>query len=91
MDPKTTALVLIEFQNDFTSDGGSLHGAVAEVMDATDTVGLPTLTDIMAELDHRADQGLTGQAGGRAGTAFRFRSRVVFRSPCKDIACPATA
>ncbi len=39
MDPKTTALVLIEFQNDFTSEGGSLHGAVAEVMAATDTVG----------------------------------------------------
>ena len=26
MDPKTTALVLIEFQNDFTSEGGTLHG-----------------------------------------------------------------
>ena len=38
MDPKTTALVLIEFQNDFTSDGGTLHGAVAEVMEATGTV-----------------------------------------------------
>lgn len=36
MDPKTTALVLIEFQNDFTSEGGTLHGAVAEVMAATD-------------------------------------------------------
>ena len=23
-----TALVLIEFQNDFTTDGGALHGAV---------------------------------------------------------------
>jgi len=39
MDAKTTALVLIEFQNDFTSEGGTLHGAVAEVMAATDTVG----------------------------------------------------
>jgi ureidoacrylate peracid hydrolase len=35
MDPKTTALVLIEFQNDFTSDGGTLHGAVKGVMDST--------------------------------------------------------
>ena len=34
MDPKTTALVLIEFQNDFTSEGGTLHGAVKPVMDA---------------------------------------------------------
>jgi len=35
MDPKTTALVLIEFQNDFTSEGGTLHGAVADVMAST--------------------------------------------------------
>lgn len=32
------ALVLIEFQNDFTSEGGSLHAAVAEVMEATGTL-----------------------------------------------------
>ncbi len=36
LDPRTTALVLIEYQNDFTTDGGVLHGAVAEVMDSTD-------------------------------------------------------
>lgn len=35
IDPATTAVVLIEFQNDFTSDGGALHGAVSEVMQAT--------------------------------------------------------
>lgn len=35
MDPKTTAVVLIEFQNDFTSDGGALHDAVAGSMAAT--------------------------------------------------------
>jgi nicotinamidase-related amidase len=35
MDPATTALVLIEYQNEFTTDGGALHGAVAEVMDKT--------------------------------------------------------
>lgn len=35
MDPATTAIVLIEYQNDFTSEGGALHGAVAGVMDAT--------------------------------------------------------
>jgi nicotinamidase-related amidase len=28
-------VVLIEYQNDFTTDGGVLHGAVAEVMDKT--------------------------------------------------------
>ena len=36
MNPATTALVLIEFQNDFTTEGGSLHGAVADSMAATD-------------------------------------------------------
>jgi nicotinamidase-related amidase len=35
LDPRSTALVLIEYQNDFTSDGGALHGAVAEVMEST--------------------------------------------------------
>jgi nicotinamidase-related amidase len=36
IDPKTTAVVLIEYQNDFTSEGGVLHGAVEEVMSKTD-------------------------------------------------------
>ena len=35
IDPETTAVVLIEYQNDFTSEGGVLHGAVSEVMDKT--------------------------------------------------------
>ena len=36
IDPSSTAVVLIEYQNDFTSDGGVLHGAVSEVMDKTE-------------------------------------------------------
>ena len=36
LDPDTTAVILIEFQNDFTSEGGVLHGAVSEVMELTD-------------------------------------------------------
>jgi ureidoacrylate peracid hydrolase len=36
IDPKTTAVVLIEYQNDFTTEGGVLHGAVSAVMDKTD-------------------------------------------------------
>jgi len=36
VDPNSTALVLIEFQNDFTTEGGALHGAVAESMESTD-------------------------------------------------------
>jgi ureidoacrylate peracid hydrolase len=35
MNPKTTALVLIEYQNDFTSPGGKLHEAVKPVMEST--------------------------------------------------------
>ena len=35
IDPTTTAVVLIEYQNDFTSEGGVLHGAVEGVMAKT--------------------------------------------------------
>lgn len=35
IDPATTAVVLIEYQNDFTSPGGVLHDAVAGVMGET--------------------------------------------------------
>jgi nicotinamidase-related amidase len=33
VEPNKTAVVLIEYQNDFTSEGGALHGAVKSVMD----------------------------------------------------------
>ncbi len=33
IDPDKTAVVLIEYQNDFTSEGGALHDAVKGVMD----------------------------------------------------------
>ena len=36
IDPRTTAVLLIEYQNDFVSEGGALHGAVEAVMDKTD-------------------------------------------------------
>lgn len=35
IDPKRTAVVLIEYQNDFTSEGGVLHDAVNGVMEST--------------------------------------------------------
>lgn len=35
LDPAKTAVVLIEYQNEFTSDGGVLHDAVAPVMAKT--------------------------------------------------------
>jgi ureidoacrylate peracid hydrolase len=35
IDPKTTALLLIEYQNDFVSEGGALHDGVKAVMEST--------------------------------------------------------
>ena len=35
IDPTTTAVVLIEYQNDFASEGGALHDAVKDVMAET--------------------------------------------------------
>jgi nicotinamidase-related amidase len=34
LDPKTTAVVLIEYQNGFTSAGGALHGVAQQRLDA---------------------------------------------------------
>lgn len=36
IDPQTTAVVLIEYQNDFATEGGGLHDAVRPVMEKTD-------------------------------------------------------
>jgi ureidoacrylate peracid hydrolase len=54
INPQTTAVVLIEYQNDFTSDGGVLHGAVADVMDST---GM--LDNTRALVDAARDAGAT--------------------------------
>ena len=35
LDPKKTAVVMIEFQNDFASEGGSLNEAVKDVMESS--------------------------------------------------------
>jgi nicotinamidase-related amidase len=48
MRPETTALVLIEFQNDFTTQGGALHGAVAGSMEHTNMLANTVAT--VAEL-----------------------------------------
>jgi nicotinamidase-related amidase len=51
IDPSTTAVVLIEYQNEFTSDGGVLHGAVEAVMDKT---GMLANTKAVVEAARRA-------------------------------------
>jgi nicotinamidase-related amidase len=50
-DPRSTAVVLIEYQNDFTSDGGALHDAVSGVMDDT---GMLDKSRAVAEQARRA-------------------------------------
>lgn len=35
LQPSTTALLLVEYQNDFATEGGNLHGAVKDVMEST--------------------------------------------------------
>jgi ureidoacrylate peracid hydrolase len=47
MDPKTTAIVLIEYQNDFTTEGGTLHGAVKGVMESSNM--LANTVDLVAK------------------------------------------
>ena len=37
LDPKETAFVFIEYQNEFTTEGGKLHDAVKDVMEATNS------------------------------------------------------
>lgn len=46
MKPKTTALVLIEYQNDFTSVGGVQHDAVKGVIDSS---GMMANTQVLVE------------------------------------------
>jgi nicotinamidase-related amidase len=46
IDPSRTAVVLIEYQNDFTSEGGTLHAAVAPVMESTGM--LPNTVELVA-------------------------------------------
>ena len=38
IDVAKTALVLIEYQNEFTTEGGKLNGAVKDCMEATKTL-----------------------------------------------------
>jgi ureidoacrylate peracid hydrolase len=54
MNPKQTALVLIEYQNDFTSPGGTLHQAVKPVMHRTNM-----LSNTVATVKQARELGVT--------------------------------
>jgi len=47
MNPKETAVVLIEFQNEFCSPEGALYGAVKEVLEKNKTI--PNTVDLVAK------------------------------------------
>lgn len=48
IDPSTTALLLIEYQNDFTTEGGALHNGVKAVMDSTGMLAKTQQTAVKA-------------------------------------------
>ena len=54
MKPDKTAIVLIEYQNDFVCEGGAQHEAVRDVMRATSM-----LANSVALLDGARQAGLT--------------------------------
>jgi nicotinamidase-related amidase len=54
LDPTTTAVLLIEYQNEFTTEGGVLHGAVAGVMEETNM-----LANTHAVVDAAREAGVT--------------------------------
>jgi ureidoacrylate peracid hydrolase len=51
LDPATTAVVLIEYQNEFTTEGGVLHDAVSPVMEST---GMLANTVALVDAAHAA-------------------------------------
>ena len=67
VDPAKTALVLIEYQNDFTTDGGALHGAVKGVMD--DSNMLENTKRVVDEARGPARPSSTRRSGSRPATA----------------------
>jgi len=54
LNPAETALVLIEYQNEFTTEGGALHGACKECMESNNM--LEKSASMMAELRSKGCQ-----------------------------------
>ncbi len=76
VDPKTTAVVRVEYQNGFTSEGGTLHSAVRDVMEQTGMIANTCKLVETARLrrggnrarpDHRLPPGRGSSPGTRTG------------------------
>eukprot|EP01119_Soliformovum_irregulare_P007430 TRINITY_DN1984_c0_g1_i2.p1 TRINITY_DN1984_c0_g1~~TRINITY_DN1984_c0_g1_i2.p1 ORF type:complete len:204 (-),score=55.70 TRINITY_DN1984_c0_g1_i2:53-664(-) len=72
LNPKETAVVLIEFQNDFTSEGGHLHNGVKDITAANKTV--ENTADLLTEL--------------RKKGVFVIHSPVLFSSDYRELIQP---
>ena len=81
LDPARTALVLIEYQNDFTSPGVVLHGAVSEVMAKTgmlaNTVALSPASQATGKIRVITTERLFGEAIARIHRADSLSSLFV--------------
>ena len=83
IDPKTTALLLIEYQNDFTSEGGALHKGQKAVMESTNMLA----NSVQVLQPRRERQSVTsmfapisfaqGYAGDHRGFAYGILKGVV--------------
>jgi nicotinamidase-related amidase len=76
IDPATTAIVMIEYQNEFASEGGKLHDAVKEVMAST------------SMLDKSVE---ACEAARAAGAKVRCRARSVPAPPYRQARARKTA
>ena len=79
VDPRTTAVVLVEYQNDFTTEGGTLHGAVEGVMKQND----------MLENSQRVVERPAARA--RPSSTRRSRSRRATASSATPTRCTASS
>jgi hypothetical protein len=68
IDPATTALVMIEYQNEFAADGGKLHDAVRGVMATTGML----------------DKSVEACAAARAAGAKVIMAPILFRDDMSD-------
>ena len=87
MDPKTTALVLIEYQNDFTSPGGPLHEAVKPVMESSNMLGVGATAKTLwraRQQRHRRAMVLAAAALAQAATQSEKRGAVRDGGPRAD-------